>query len=214
MDVILGNPSVLGRRYTCTHTPLLKKVDWEGREVLGSGVRKPKEMEGVSVRRGKQQAWWWETKDNNSHKGLPWWLSVAESPCRCRRHRFDPWSGKIPHAEKQLSFRAPQLLLSLCSRAQEPQLLKPAGPRACAPQQEKPLQWEVRTPQRRVTMLATPREEPVQQQRPSTAKSKLKKIFKVIVIGTIYCGQSLFRLFYLSDLHKSLGKWILSPFYK
>ena len=40
------------------HTPLLKKVDWERREVLGSGVRKPKEMEGVSVRRGKQQSWW------------------------------------------------------------------------------------------------------------------------------------------------------------
>ena len=38
---------------TRAHTPLLKKVDWERRDVLGSGVRKPKEMEGVSVRRGK-----------------------------------------------------------------------------------------------------------------------------------------------------------------
>ena len=29
---------------------------------------------------------------------LPWWLSGKESTCHCRRHRFDPWSGKIPHA--------------------------------------------------------------------------------------------------------------------
>ena len=48
-------------------------------------------------------------------------------------------------------------LLSLRSRACEPQLLSPRPatteahvPRAHAPQQEKPLQWEARTPQRRV----------------------------------------------------------------
>ena len=35
--------------------------------------------------------------------GLPWWLSDKESACQCRRHRFDPWSGKIPHAMEQLS---------------------------------------------------------------------------------------------------------------
>ena len=28
--------------------------------------------------------------------GLPWWLSGKESTCQCRRHRFDPWVGKIP----------------------------------------------------------------------------------------------------------------------
>ena len=31
---------------------------------------------------------------------LPWgllrWLSGKESACQCRRHRFDPWEGKIP----------------------------------------------------------------------------------------------------------------------
>ena len=27
--------------------------------------------------------------------GLPWWLSSKESACQCRRHRFDPWDGKI-----------------------------------------------------------------------------------------------------------------------
>ena len=30
--------------------------------------------------------------------GLPWWLSGKESFCQCRRHRFNPWSRKIPHA--------------------------------------------------------------------------------------------------------------------
>ena len=37
--------------------------------------------------------------------GLPWWLSGKESTCQCRRHGFDPWSGKIPHAVEQLSQR-------------------------------------------------------------------------------------------------------------
>ena len=35
--------------------------------------------------------------------GLPWWLSGEESTCQCRRHWFDPWSRKIPHAVEQLS---------------------------------------------------------------------------------------------------------------
>ena len=52
--------------------------------------------------------------------GLPWWLSCKESSCQCRRHEFDPWSGKIPHTAGKLSL----------------QLLKPRNSRACAPQQE------------------------------------------------------------------------------
>ena len=35
--------------------------------------------------------------------GLPWWLSEKESTCQRRRHGFDPWARKIPHAEEQLS---------------------------------------------------------------------------------------------------------------
>ena len=50
--------------------------------------------------------------------GLPWWLSGKESACQCRKHKFDPWSGKIPHASEQVS-HVPQLP-SLCSGAQEP----------------------------------------------------------------------------------------------
>ena len=35
--------------------------------------------------------------------GLPWWLSGKESACQCRRHRFDPWPGKILCATEQIS---------------------------------------------------------------------------------------------------------------
>ena len=34
-----------------------------------------------------------------------------ESTCQCRGHQFDPWSGKIPHASRQLN---------LCATATEP----------------------------------------------------------------------------------------------
>ena len=37
---------------------------------------------------------------------LPWWLSGRESPCQRRRHRFDPWFGKISHDSEQLSLCA------------------------------------------------------------------------------------------------------------
>ena len=35
--------------------------------------------------------------------GLPWWSSCWESTCQSRRHRFNPWSGKIPHSMGWLS---------------------------------------------------------------------------------------------------------------
>ena len=33
---------------------------------------------------------------------LPWWLRGKESVRQCRRHVFDPWSGKAPQAAEQL----------------------------------------------------------------------------------------------------------------
>ena len=38
-----------------------------------------------------------------NHQGLPWWLRGEESACQCRTHRFDPSSGRIPHATEHLS---------------------------------------------------------------------------------------------------------------
>ena len=37
------------------------------------------------------------------YAGLPWWLRGKESAYQCRRHRFNPWYRKIPHAAKQLN---------------------------------------------------------------------------------------------------------------
>ena len=52
---------------------------------------------------------------------LSWWLSGKESACQCRGHRFNCWSGKIPHAAGQLS--PVPLLLNQHSGGCEPQLL-------------------------------------------------------------------------------------------
>ena len=45
------------------------------------------------------------TKDMSKEKlgakqGLPWWISGKEPIWRCRRHGFDPWTGKIPWRRK------------------------------------------------------------------------------------------------------------------
>ena len=69
----------------------------------------------------QSRTWLKWLSSSSSRQGLPWWLWSKESTCQCRRHGFDPWSGKIPYAKEQLS---PQLL-SLCSRAWESQLLCP-----------------------------------------------------------------------------------------
>ena len=55
--------------------------------------------------------------------GLPWWFSDKESTCQCRRHRFSPWSGKIPDAAEQLS---------QCATNTEPVLQSP-GPAVLSP---------------------------------------------------------------------------------
>ena len=39
----------------------------------------------------------------SKYTGLPWCLSGKESACQHRRHGFDPWPGKIPHAAEQRS---------------------------------------------------------------------------------------------------------------
>ena len=56
---------------------------------------------------------------------LPWWPNGWE----CRRHVFNPWSRKIPHASEQLN---------LCTTT-----MKPSDSKVHTWQQDKPLQWEV-----------------------------------------------------------------------
>ena len=55
---------------------------------------------------------------SNIKIGLPWWLSGKESACQNKRHGFDPWSRKIPHAAEQLS---------LCFTTIEPVLWSPGA---------------------------------------------------------------------------------------
>ena len=62
-------------------------------------------------------------------------------------------------------------------RTHTSQLLKPTCPEAHVLQQEKPPQWEARAPQLESSPLATTREKPEQQERPSTAKNYFFKLF-------------------------------------
>ena len=50
------------------------------------------------IKKKKKREW----AQINRISRLPWWLSGKESTHQCRRHRFDPWSGKIPHVVEQL----------------------------------------------------------------------------------------------------------------
>ena len=103
-----------------------------------------------------------ETKQGSKidWSGLLWRFSGKDFVCQCRRHRFNPWSGKTLYTAEQLSpctTTIEPVLESLgggnCwahvlqSWVHVPQPLKPVQPRACAQQQEKPLQWEARAPQ-------------------------------------------------------------------
>ena len=68
--------------------------------------------------------------------------------CQCRGHRFNPWSGKIPHATKQLTHAA-QLLSPSAATTQA------RTPRACTPQQLAHVP-RTSTPQ----LVATPHKKP------------------------------------------------------
>ena len=90
-----------------------------------------------------------------------------------QRHGFDPGSGKIPHAMKQLRLCATTTEPAL--GAQEPQLPSPCAEtaEARALQQAKPPQWEACKPQLESSPHSLQLEEAcAQQQRSSTAKNK------------------------------------------
>ena len=62
------------------------------------GTKRLREVESLAQghRHGDNK---WQCGDSNlGCVGLPWWLSGKESACHCRKHRFEPWSRKIPHA--------------------------------------------------------------------------------------------------------------------
>ena len=111
--------------------------------------------------------------------GLPRWLCGKESTCQRRRHRFSPWSRRIPRATEQPSLRTTTtepVLWSLGAATTE--LSHPnywnlwaATTEACALPQEKPLQGEPSHHNEAWPLLATTLEKLGQQRRPSTAKN-------------------------------------------
>ena len=70
-----------------------------------------------------------------------WWLTEGESTSQRRRLRFDPYSGKIPHAVEQLSLCTTTTEHVLWT-TQDPKLLKPLHPGVHAMRKEKLLHWE------------------------------------------------------------------------
>ena len=57
-----------------------------------------------------------ELEEESKEEGFPGSSVVKEFTCQCRRHRFNPWSGKILHALEQLN---------LCTTMAEPVLQSP-----------------------------------------------------------------------------------------
>jgi len=71
--------------------------------------------------------------------GFPWLLSGKESACQYRRHGFDPWARRIPHAIEQLRWCATTIETGLYRPVTTTpeallQLLKPTHPRFCVQQ--------------------------------------------------------------------------------
>ena len=65
--------------------------------------------------------------NNNKGWGFWWWLGGKESACQRKRHRFPPWSWRIPHSTEHQASAPP--LLSLRSGAKASQPLRLACPR-------------------------------------------------------------------------------------
>ena len=93
---------------------------------------------------------------------LPWWLSGKELTCQCRRHRFDLWSRKVPHATEHLSWFTTTA--------------EPTCSNYWSPHTPEPMVCSKKSHCMRSPHTAT-REKPQQQWRPSTAKNKFKKNF-------------------------------------
>ena len=144
-----------------------------------------------------------EKKPQLKHKdrGFPGGSVGEESACQCRRLRFNPWSGKIPHAAERLNPWATntepvsQSPGAAATEARVPESL-------CSSTREA-------TTTREQPWLATIREKHMQQQRPSAAKNKkiinlksnkdLNWILEEVILGenfsAMILGEHLFFFF-------------------
>ena len=85
--------------------------------------------------------------------GLPWWLSGKESACQCRRHGFDPQSGKLPCAEQsspcatssELVFYSPGTATREATTVRSPHTTTKEEPRSLPTRAKPTEQWKTRT---------------------------------------------------------------------
>ena len=132
------------------------------------------------------------TEKRNSLKNIWSWTSLWhsgwESTYQCRGRRFNPWSGKIPHATEPLN---------LCATTAEPACwtteARVLG--ACALQQEKPQKWEAWASEWRVAPFIATRESPRKAMKTQCSQKKqisntIIIIFKELVIGKCEDGET------------------------
>ena len=113
---------------------------------------------------------------------LPWWFNGKESACQCRRHRFHPWSGKIPHAVEQLNWCTVTVDCLACALgpgshnywAHAPQLLTPVPQSLCSSAGEA---TTMRSPHTATGTCSLQLETSLHSNRPSTGKNK-ERTFK------------------------------------
>ena len=113
---------------------------------------------------------------------LPRWFNGKESACQCRRHRFHPWSGKIPHAVEQLNWCTMTVDCLACalgpgshnSWAHAPQLLTPVTQSLYSSAGEA---TTMRSPNTATQTCSLQLETSLHSNRPSTVKNK-ERTFK------------------------------------
>ena len=215
-------------RPTINHLGYLGTTVWQKRKLLGSRwhhlVSSLRERSGLFWLLSYPIVWHCTSKIIVGTS-----LVAQESACQCRGHRFEPWSGKNPHARratKPVRHNYWACALEPASHnywARMPELLKPARldpvlHNKRSHRNEKP----------RPTMKSSPcspqlEKTRLQQRRPNTAKNKLKKKKKQMCEGMKmnewmkgYSGQSYCllsrRLGEISWCHYCLLLWSIINF--